>query len=206
MHASSFVATLALALTTGAAFKPPTYVPPTDKEKEDAAVRERLDAERALIARHADSLTDEQRQKLAAQFRGEVDQVLDSFHLFAARAMFTQYFALMHDDGVFLGTDATERWTKGEFMDYARPFMVEQGRGWEYHPRDRHVAFDRSMTTAWFDELLDNDKYGVLRGSGVLVATDDGWKIMQYNLAFTVPNDKAGGVVDLIRGEEKDGD
>jgi hypothetical protein len=42
---------------------------------------------------------------------------------------------------------------------------------------------------AWFDEALDTPNMGPCRGSGVLVATTAGWKIAQYNLALTIPND-----------------
>ena len=41
---------------------------------------------------------------------------------------------------------------------------------------------------------------GELRGTGVLHREDQGtWRIVQYNLTFTVPNDKADKVVELIR-------
>ena len=53
----------------------------------------------------------------------------------------------------------------------------------------------------WFDELLDNDAYGLTRGSGVLRLTADGWKIEQYVLSMPIPNDKARAVVDLIQAE-----
>jgi len=111
-------------------------------------------------------------------------------------ADFEGYFALMHEDGMFLGTDATERWTKAEFMDYARPFMVEQGKGWSYTPRDRQVSV--SGNVAWFDELIENEKYGTLRGQGVLLRDHGKWQIAQYSYSFTVPNDKAKAVVGLI--------
>ena len=55
--------------------------------------------------------------------------------------------------------------------------------------RERHVAFDRDGSTAWFDEVLENEKYGLCRGSGVLVLRDDAWRIAQYNLTFLVPNE-----------------
>ena len=53
---------------------------------------------------------------------------------------------------------------------------------------------------AWFDEVLDNDAYGALRGSGVLSRRGAGgaWKIEQYVLSFAVPNDRARAVVGLI--------
>ena len=50
-----------------------------------------------------------------------------------------------------------------------------------------------------FDELLENEKYGTCRGSGVLIATPEGWRIAQYNLTFVVPNDIALEVVKTIR-------
>ncbi len=201
MQATTFVAALVLGLTTGVAIKPPTYVPPTDKEKDDPAVRERLDEERSLITEYEQKLEKLRVNYESVQEKGKaaVGEILDAFHTHAARAEFDAYFTLMHDDGVFLGTDATERWTKTEFMDYARPVMIGQGRGWEYHPRDRHISVAEFGGMAWFDELLDHDKYGVLRGSGVVARTEDGWKIMQYNLAFTVPNDDAPAVVELIK-------
>ena len=129
----------------------------------------------------------------------EVGVTMDAFHKAASEADFDAYFGLMHEDGMFLGTDASERWTKAEFMDYARPFMVGQGRGWTYHPRDRHVSVRGDV--AWFDELIDNDKYGTLRGQGVLVREGGAWRVTQYSYSFAVPNDKAAAVVELILGE-----
>ena len=49
-----------------------------------------------------------------------------------------------------------------------------------------------------FDEKLTNAAYGEVRGSGVLRLTDEGWKIEQYVLSFSVPNDRAEQVVRLI--------
>ena len=34
----------------------------------------------------------------------------------------------------------------------------------------------------WFDEELSNEKYGVFRGTGVLIKKDNNWLISQYNL------------------------
>jgi len=137
-------------------------------------------------------------QELDAGTGPTIGQTLDAFHRAASEADYEGYFALMHEDGVFLGTDATERWTKEEFMAYAAPIMLEQERGWTYRPRARRIHTDDGARVAWFDELLDHERYGELRGSGVLVMTPDGWRVMQYNLAFTVPNDRATGVVEAI--------
>lgn len=139
------------------------------------------------------------RQKLHDDFdRLEIGSVTSAWHFAAQWGMFDEYFDAMTDDAVFLGTDATERWTKAEFMEYAREPFADNS-GWTYKPRDQHVAFSDDRQTAWVDELLDNEKYGTLRGTAVLVKQGDDWKIAHYSLTFLVPNEIAGEVVELIK-------
>lgn len=129
-----------------------------------------------------------------------VNRTLDSLHDAAAHAEESRYFALFTPDAVFLGTDATERWTMDEFRAYAHP-IFSQGRGWTYMVQQRHIAFGPDGQTAWFDESLANAKLGLCRGSGVLVKVGEGdWRIAQYNLTIPVPNELAEQVVKLIRG------
>jgi ketosteroid isomerase-like protein len=137
----------------------------------------------------------------AADATDDVAAVLDDFHAAATAADEQRYFGHFAPDGVFLGTDATERWTVAEFREYVH-IRFSKGRGWTYVPTDRHVNLSRTGDVAWFDELLHNEKYGKLRGTGVLRRIDGRWKIAQYNLTFLVPNDATPGVVDLIRGED----
>lgn len=126
-----------------------------------------------------------------------IGAVLDEFHAAAAAGDWPRYFDLMHADGIFLGTDASERWTRTEFEAYAA------GRsGWTYTPRSRNVALTPDGNSAWFDELLDSSSYGTSRGTGVLVRTVDGWKIAQYHLTFPVPNPLARQVTDAIKAFE----
>lgn len=128
-----------------------------------------------------------------------IDDALAGWHDAASVGDFDAYFGAMTDDAVFLGTDASERWTKPEFMGYARePFS--DGEGWTYRPRQRHVAFSADGRTAWADEVLDHDRYGVLRGTAVLELVGHDWKIAHYSLTFLVPNDKAARVVEVIGG------
>lgn len=124
--------------------------------------------------------------------------VLDDFHAAAAEADFDRYFAHFAEGAVFLGTDASERWTVAEFMVFARPHF-RPGGGWTYLPRDRHVSFTPDGRTAYFDELLDNEGLGETRGSGVLVRENGAWKVAQYNLFIPIPNELAGQVVARIR-------
>jgi hypothetical protein len=130
--------------------------------------------------------------------RSRVDGVLDDFHAAAAASDEARYFDHFSADGVFLGTDATERWTVAAFRAYAHPHFAA-GKGWTYTPVERHVAFDATGQVAWFDERLSHAKYGQLRGSGVLVVERARWRVAQYNLTFLVPNEIAPEVVELIR-------
>jgi ketosteroid isomerase-like protein len=128
----------------------------------------------------------------------EIEGVLDRFHAAASHADGAAYFALFAPEGVFIGTDARERWTLDQFRAYALPYFAK-GHGWTYVPRIRHVQLSPAGDVAWFDEILDNQKYGVCRGSGVLRRAGRTWLICQYHLTIPIPNELAGNVVELIR-------
>jgi predicted esterase len=130
--------------------------------------------------------------------------MLDEFHEAASKAEEAKYFALFAPEGVFIGTDAGERWNVEEFRAYARPFF-SKGRGWTYKPRagTRHVDVSADGQMAWFDELLDNDKYGLCRGSGVARMISGRWRICQYHLTVPVPNELLDRVAKLIKLETK---
>jgi ketosteroid isomerase-like protein len=132
----------------------------------------------------------------ATNDRGAIDHVLDDFHRAASDADEARYFGHMSADAVFIGTDAGERWTVDKFREYAHPHFAA-GKGWTYTPRDRKVALHGDV--AWFDELLDNAKYGECRGTGVLRRENGRWKIVQYSLSIPIPNEVAGDVVKMIR-------
>ena len=128
----------------------------------------------------------------------DIESVLDDFHLAASEADYDRYFGHLTEESIFLGTDMTERWTKTEFQDYARPHF-NQGRGWTYTPTDRHVYVAGDGQSAWFDEVLVNQKYGEVRGTGTLVLENDTWKIVQYHLTVPVPNDLLSELVEMIK-------
>ena len=85
-----------------------------------------------------------------------------------------------------------------EFRAYAEPHF-SQGRGWTYSPVSRHIALAADGQTAWFDEILKNEKYGATRGSGVLVLEAGVWKVAQYHLTVPVPNELLLEVVEMIK-------
>lgn len=133
-----------------------------------------------------------------------INAVLDDFHDAAAKADEARYFAHFAPEAVFLGTDATERWTLGAFREFAHPYFAK-GKAWTYTPSDRKVAIapiglaGQGPVFAWFDEMLANDKLGVTRGSGVLRKIDGVWRVAQYNLSIPVPNDLADEVTAKIK-------
>lgn len=130
--------------------------------------------------------------------RNEIAVLLDDWHDAASKADFNRYFGHLTESAVFIGTDATEYWNVDAFKAYAKPYF-DKGKGWTYVPRDRHVYMNPAGDLAWFDEKLDNAKYGQARGSGVCVREQGQWKIAHYTLSFPVPNDVAEPVVRIIR-------
>jgi len=129
-----------------------------------------------------------------------VNEVLDDFHLAAAEADEERYFDHFAPDGIFLGTDATERWTVAAFREYAHPHFAE-GEAWTFRAARRDVALSRDTRLAWFDEDLETEGLGPARGSGVLRRDETGrFRIVQYNLAITVPNERFGEVKALLAG------
>lgn len=121
-----------------------------------------------------------------ADVEAAIDRVLDTLHARAAEADFDGYFELYHEDAVFLGTDRSEYWTVDELRAYAKPHF-EAGTGWTYRPLERHVHV--AGDTAWFEERLEHARYGETRGTGVLLRTEAGWRVVQYHLTLPIPNE-----------------
>ncbi|MFE3867539.1 nuclear transport factor 2 family protein [Flavobacterium sp. LS2P90] len=124
-----------------------------------------------------------------------INSTLDAWHNAAAEANYNDYFNLMSEDAIFIGTDATENWNKTEFQAFAKPFF-DKGKAWNFTAVERHVYFDETGRTAWFDELL-NTQMKICRGSGVLVKIGAEWKIKHYVLSMTIPNDNTNEVVKI---------
>lgn len=130
-----------------------------------------------------------------------VRRVLDDFHKAASQADGPRYFNHFAPEGVFLGTDASERWNVEQFRAYAMPHF-SKGQGWTYTSTARNITLSPDGNLAWFDEALSNANYGETRGSGVLRLINGEWKICQYNLSVPVPNDLLGEVVKMIRARQ----
>jgi ketosteroid isomerase-like protein len=122
-----------------------------------------------------------------------INETINTWHKAASDANFKTYFELMTEDAVFIGTDANEYWNKQEFQNYAKPHF-DKGKAWSFTALERHVYFDASGNTAWFDELL-NTQMKICRGSGVLIKVGKQWKIKHYVLSMTIPNDSSKAVI-----------
>ncbi|MCQ4034371.1 nuclear transport factor 2 family protein [Kaistella montana] len=122
-----------------------------------------------------------------------VAKVLDDLNAFAAAADYTNYFDLYAEESTFIGTDATEVWNKKEFMVWAKPFF-DKGKAWNFISLKRNITFSKDGNYAWFDEVLDT-QMKICRGSGVLEKIGGKWKIRQYVLSTTVPNEVIDEVV-----------
>jgi len=128
----------------------------------------------------------------------QVGALLDAFHRAASNASFDEYFGMFAPDGVFIGTDASERWTVEQFKAYTKPYF-DKGHGWTYVAVERHINVADDGRHASFDELLDNASLGRCRGTGVVRRIGGAWKIEQYHLTIPVPNALADEVVKRIR-------
>ncbi len=133
---------------------------------------------------------------------GTIGAVLDGWHAAAAAADEAKYFSYFTPDAVYLGTDATERWTRDEFRKWAHPHFAK-GKAWSFRAVARWIAFSPDRNVAWFDETLDTPNMGPCRGSGVLVRAGETWKIAQYNLSIPIPNDLADAVVKQIADDAR---
>lgn len=125
--------------------------------------------------------------------KSKVTTLLDDLNKYASEANFQKYFSLYAEESTFIGTDAKEIWNKKQFMDFAKPYF-DRGKAWNFKSLKRNIAYSKDLKYAWFDELLDT-QMKICRGSGVLEKINGTWKIKQYVLSMTIPNENVDEVV-----------
>ncbi len=140
---------------------------------------------------------------VAQEAHPEIHRFLDEWHKAASEADAVRFFGSMADQSVYIGTDASERWTKEAFIRFAKPYF-DRGTAWDFKPYDRELHVTSDSKIVWFSELLST-WMGVCRGSGILTMTPEGWKIQQYHLSVTVPNDLIRDFITLVDTYEKKG-
>ena len=131
--------------------------------------------------RRSDCVTDQMNVML-------IDSMINQWHHAAAIADEKTFFGSMTEDGIYIGTDATERWLRDELAAWSKKYF-DRETAWSFIPLSRNVTIGPGGQIAWFDELLDT-WMGVCRSTGIVVKTDEGWKIRHYQLSITVPNEK----------------
>ena len=124
----------------------------------------------------------------------DVVAALDDFHDAAAKADEGRYFGHFAPDGVFLGTDQSERWDAVAFRVYAHPHFAK-GKAWSFRGVRRRIAVRGD--TAWFEEDLETQNLGPARGSGVLAYSGE------FSWATDFDREALKQMLKAMRGKEK---
>mgnify|MGYP001468238380 CR=1 FL=1 len=125
----------------------------------------------------------------------DVNTLLDNWHKAASEANYEGYFSKMDSVSIFIGTDATENWTKEQFENFSKPYF-DKGKAWSFRALDRNVYINDARNFVWFDELLAT-WMGTCRVSGVLEKKDEIWKIKHYVLSVEIPNNDIKAVIEV---------
>ncbi len=129
-----------------------------------------------------------------------INQLMDNWHHAAATGDEVVFFKTLGPESIYIGTDASERWTKKEFESFALKYF-ERDTAWAFQPLERKIYYSKKGDVAWFNETLDT-WMDVCRGSGILEKNANGnWILQHYHLAIAVPNEKVKGYLKLL--EEK---
>ena len=129
----------------------------------------------------------------------QIRSVLESHHKAAAVKDPDAFFSIFAPDAIFIGSDDAEEWTRHRLIEV----LNNSDSGWDMTDcRERHVyPVPEKPEVAAFFEVVNHKKYGLMRGSGMVVKNRFGdWCINHYVLSFSVPNqvvDKTN-ILDLL--------
>lgn len=135
----------------------------------------------------------------ASALADSVHAFVDAWHRAAAEADADAFFGAMAPDGIYLGTDATERWPRDTFRRWAA-FAFERESAWDFTAYDRELYFSDNNDYVWWEEMM-NTWMGPCRGSGVARYQNGRWLIEHYHLSVTIDNDKIDGFIELTKRE-----
>lgn len=134
---------------------------------------------------------------LSAQIQDEksLNIFMDDWHYAAATADADAFFGKMAAEGVYIGTDATERWLRDELREWAQA-AFERESAWTFKVKNRnwHQISEDVMVA---DEILDT-WMGDCRSTAVLKKVEGDWLIFHYQLSVTVPNEQIEDFKKLI--------
>lgn len=126
----------------------------------------------------------------------EIDTFLNHWHNYAAKSS-NKFFDQIAENGIYIGTDPGENWTKKEFCKIYKPYF-SAGKFWEFKAMQRNIYVSTNLQYAWFDELLET-WMGPCRASGYLEKQNNEWKIVHYHLSLAIPNNKTNEVIGVIK-------
>ena len=156
-----------------------------------------------LVGFHRSTIdvTRAQDAKATDQAKKSIEKLLVRCRAAAAKADGKEYFACFDTEGIFFGTDPTERFTFPELKAFLGPYF-EKGTGWKREVSDRHVYVGSNNQIGWFEEKSKRLDV-TMRTTGVVRKTAKGWKIVQYNTSITVPNEIYPQIEELVREADK---
>ena len=128
-----------------------------------------------------------------------LNQKIDAWHNAAANANYDAYFNFIADQGIFIGTDVSERWSKKEFSDFSKPYF-DKGKAWSFTAEERTIRLNDKKNIAWFDEILDT-WMGDCRSTGVLSVHKGKWQLEHYQLSVTIDNELMPQFLEITNAE-----
>jgi hypothetical protein len=133
------------------------------------------------------------------EFTARVNAFVDAWHDDAAHAR-PAFFEKIAPDGIYIGTDKMERWTREAFREWAKPAFARPV-AWAFTPLHRNVSFSPDRNFIWFDEQV-RSSMGILQASGVLRPVADRFEVVHYQLSIAVPNEVIPQVTATIKAFE----
>jgi len=118
-----------------------------------------------------------------------IAKLVDGLHESASKADLKAYLGAFTENGVFMGTDDWERWTRPTTLDEYVSERFKGGTGWTYKSVERHIKLNEAKDIGWFDEIIVSEKWGRFRGTGVVVKQQEEWKIAHYSMSVLVANE-----------------
>ena len=128
-----------------------------------------------------------------------LNKFLNEWHDDAANSR-QAYFDKIAPEGIYIGTDKTERWNREQFRTWAAEYFAKPS-AWAFTPLHRNVIIAADGRIAWFDEQLSSGM-GVLQASGVLNIEGKVPEILHYQLSLAIPNALVGEITKLTQAAD----
>ncbi len=142
------------------------------------------------------TVAEAQAVKEADEAKASIEKLLVRYRRAAAEANAEEFFGCLDPDGIFFGTDETERFTLSTLKSTFGPYF-EKGIGWKREVLERQVYVGPNNQMGWFEEKSKREGMP-MRTTGVVRNTDNGWKIIQYNTSFSIPNEIIPQLTELV--------